>query len=230
MPLTLYRRHARTCKQRKNRYSTTCLCPCWVQGTVEGIEIRRTLKTHDWDRAEELRAHWERKGTEPADQPQPQLGIKITIEYALTKFIGDCESRGLGPSTLSKCRRLRVRFLDFLNLSGTVAFADVDAEVCRGFRESWKLSPRTASKELERFRAFFKFCVENDWIEKNPAKSIKLPKTQNIWPPRCLVWVAMRVTGAMLAELDPLAKRRCRPSGGAATASNFLVLVLVFLS
>src|ERR1035437_8611288 len=39
-------------------------------------------------------------------------------------------------------------------------------------------------------------------------------------PPRYLVWVAMRATWAMPTEFDPLAKRRCRPTGGATTASR----------
>src|ERR1035437_6206342 len=48
-----------------------------------------------------------------------------------------------------------------------------------------------------------------------------------VLPPRYLVWVAMRATWAMPAEFDPLAKRRCRPTGGAATASSFMVLVFL---
>src|ERR1035438_4871684 len=35
----------------------------------------------------------------------------------------------------------------------------------------------------------------------------------------------VRATGAMPAELDPLARRRCRPTGGVATTSSFMFLV-----
>jgi len=36
--------------------------------------------------------------------------------------------------------------------------------------EGW---PRTALKTLERVRAFFRFALENDWIERNPAKLVR---------------------------------------------------------
>ncbi|MDP2998811.1 MAG: N-acetylneuraminate synthase family protein [Bryobacterales bacterium] len=68
----------------------------------------------------------------------------------------------------------------------------------------------------------------SDWTSSMLVAYAKGARTFE--PPRCLVWVAMRVTGAMPTELDPLAKRRCRPTGGAATASSFMVLLLVFLS
>jgi integrase len=32
---------------------------------------------------------------------------------------------------------------------------------------------------LERLRGFFKFCVDSDWIEKNPAKAIKAGKVED---------------------------------------------------
>ena len=37
----------------------------------------------------------------------------------------------------------------------------------------------------------------------------------------------VRATGAMPAELDPLARRRCRPTGGVAPTSSFMVLVFL---
>jgi site-specific recombinase XerD len=29
-------------------------------------------------------------------------------------------------------------------------------------------------------RAFFQFCVDSEWIEKNPAKKLKAPKVKDI--------------------------------------------------
>jgi integrase len=42
------------------------------------------------------------------------------------------------------------------------------------------LGPTTSRNEIERLRQFFKFCVEREWIDKNPASSIKLPIIHNI--------------------------------------------------
>lgn len=52
-------------------------------------------------------------------------------------------------------------------------------EVSR-FRESWSFAPLTTRNTIERFRAFFNFCVAREWIEKNPAKSLKLPKIDEV--------------------------------------------------
>jgi integrase/recombinase XerD len=38
---------------------------------------------------------------------------------------------------------------------------------------------RTATKHLERMKSFFKFCVDSDWMETSPARSLKPPKIDN---------------------------------------------------
>ena len=42
------------------------------------------------------------------------------------------------------------------------------------------IGARTSLKEIERLRAFFKYCVENDWIAKNPAKTVKPPQIKTL--------------------------------------------------
>ena len=42
--------------------------------------------------------------------------------------------------------------------------------------QSWTDSPLYATKNLERTRAFFRFCHQAGWIEENPAKVVKPPK------------------------------------------------------
>ena len=50
--LALYRRHLRTCKNadKGNRW-TRCQCPIWVQGSIGGETIRRSLNTSNWTAA-----------------------------------------------------------------------------------------------------------------------------------------------------------------------------------
>ena len=55
----------------------------------------------------------------------------------------------------------------------------LDVDQLRDFRSTWKLNARTAAKTLERLRSFFKFCLDSDWIEKKPAKSIKAGKVED---------------------------------------------------
>jgi integrase len=49
----------------------------------------------------------------------------------------------------------------------------------RQFRATWTDGANYATKNLERLRAFFRFCMEDDWITKNPARRVKAPKAKN---------------------------------------------------
>src|SRR5690242_6879010 len=103
----------------------------------------------------------------------PERPKAITIKGALEAFITDCETRNLNASTLSKYRSLQDNLSRFVEKRNLIDLAKLQTEDVRKFREERKVAPRTSGKELERLRAFFKFCVENEWLTKNPAKSIK---------------------------------------------------------
>ena len=57
--LALYRRHLRTCKNanKGNRW-TRCQCPIWVQGSIGGETIRRSLNTGNWTAASSIVHQW----------------------------------------------------------------------------------------------------------------------------------------------------------------------------
>jgi integrase len=44
------------------------------------------------------------------------------------------------------------------------------------YREKWTLAPGTARTKIGLLRAFFHFCVDRGWIEKNPALLLKHPR------------------------------------------------------
>ena len=53
--LTIYRRHRKSCKQRmEGRGYRRCLCPIWVDGSLNGLEMRKSLRLRDWQRAQIL--------------------------------------------------------------------------------------------------------------------------------------------------------------------------------
>lgn len=43
----------------------------------------------------------------------------------------------------------------------------------REMRSSWTVSPQTAAKNMSTVKAFFEFCVANDWLARNPARLVK---------------------------------------------------------
>jgi integrase/recombinase XerD len=171
LSLSIYRRHKSKCPERADRHSRACRCTLWATNILDGKRYRRSLHTGDWDEAFKQIQLLE-NGNNP-EQPK-----RIPIQHALDAFIRDCESRNLNASTLAKYRRLVSALGSFATDRAIGTITTFTADACRDFRGTRKLSPRTASKELERLRAFFKFCVENDWLTKNPAKAIKAPKVK----------------------------------------------------
>jgi len=172
--LSLYRRHRSTCRYRHDRISKKCKkCLWWATGTLEGQPYRKSLKTRSHARAKQLLTQIE-NGNKPKEEPK-----SITIKDALAAFEKDCQARNLNPSTLSKYRLLASRLRDYASHQRIERLDQFTHAHALGFRASWTGSPRTLSKTIERLRAFFKFCVENDWLKKSPAQSIKTPQVRD---------------------------------------------------
>ena len=52
--LSIYRRHIKTCAHRsEGRKYRRCRCPIWADGLIGGQEIRESLRTRNWEEAEE---------------------------------------------------------------------------------------------------------------------------------------------------------------------------------
>jgi len=161
--LTIFRRHLEKCKHKhKGRRFRTCGCPLAVAGRLDGKIVRKSLDIRNWDAAQKIVREWE-SGNKNADIP--------TVQKAGERFIEDSESRGLSKDTIAKLKLL-VADLEELDCRIDKVTTDDLAKV----REKWDLAPSTATKKLERLRSFFKFCVERDWISKNPARGLKPPK------------------------------------------------------
>jgi integrase len=108
--------------------------------------------------------------------PEEVQAQPITILEAKNDFLKDAESgRRLGESTLRKYRLMLRHLEEFAAKKGLLYMKQLDGEALREFRDSWKLSPRTALKKLERVKAFFRFASENDWIGTNPARLVRGP-------------------------------------------------------
>jgi len=169
--LTIYRRHRKNCKQRiDGRGYRRCLCPIWVDGSLNGIEIRKSLRLRDWQRAQGLVRQWEADG-QRVEKPRP-----LAVKEACEKFVADAEARNLREPTLYKYRLLFRQLQDFAAMHGLLCITDFDIDWVRRFRASWKNKNISARKKLEAFRAFFRFVHESGWIPTNPASHLKPPK------------------------------------------------------
>ncbi len=172
--LTLWRRHRKKCPHADDRYYRQCRCPVHVEGTVEGKYYRHSLKTNSWERGEQLKRQRE-DGIVPKEQSK-----SITIKDALDAFIADCEARNLAANTRSKYKQLRDRITEFCERTHVDRLADLQPENVRRFREGRALGALTSGKELGHLRTFFHFCIEREWITRNPAAIIKAPQVKEL--------------------------------------------------
>jgi integrase/recombinase XerD len=157
--LTIYRRHRASCKNRARR-NTKCFCPIWVQGTLEGKILRRSLDLTGWEAAQRKVRDLEIRG---------DAGV-ASVSEACDKFLADCEGRKLSAGIIKKYKYVTAELKDRFTTLRSITVDDV-----RTMRNSWKYSALTALKRLEYVRTFFSFCVASGWIQSNPAKGIKSP-------------------------------------------------------
>jgi integrase/recombinase XerD len=71
------------------------------------------------------------------------------------------------------------RLNDHFQNKGYVFLNQITADDLREFRNSWKISPRTAVKHIGYVKTFFRFAIDFEWIKTNPAKPIAIPKVED---------------------------------------------------
>lgn len=179
--LTTYRRHASNCqhfgKPRNARGARGCACPIWVQGSLRGEYIRKSLNLTSWEAAADLVRSWDASGeigVVKADVP--------TVSEAVSRFFEDAVARGLKATTISKHRiLLDKQLLPWCRGKGYVRLRQLGVDELTRFRATWPDSPLSMRKKQERLAAFFHFCRVRHWVPANPILSIKLPEVTP-WP------------------------------------------------
>jgi integrase/recombinase XerD len=170
--LNLYRRHQPPCRYASRRYRN-CNCPVWVQGSLRGEYIRRGLNLRSWSAATDVVRDWETSG-EIGVVKKPDIP---TISEAVELFLADARAQQLSGETLRKYENLlRRRLLPWCESRGYRYLKQLGVEQMRQFRATWADSANYATKNLERLRALFRFCMHDDWVTKNPARAVKAPK------------------------------------------------------
>src|SRR5262244_1211903 len=170
--LTIYRRHRKKCTHRSDgREYRRCRCPVWIDGTLNGEEVRESLKTWDWQRAQEIAREWEANGRMPAPAEEP-----MSVKEACDKFLADATARGLREPTLYKYRLLFRRLQAFAEDRGMRFITESSIDFLREFRASWPNRNVAAKKKVENLRSFYRFAHDSGWIAINPAAKLKSPQ------------------------------------------------------
>jgi len=139
---------------------------------------RRQTGKSGWDEAKAVAASWEQTGvwegkTKPAPPSAPVVprepsDQRVTIERAIKVFLDDI-SKYSASKTLDKYRHLLAKLKRFSDHRGYVMIEQWTPLDVREMRASWEVSPQSAAKDMSTIKAFFEFCVANEWITRNPA-------------------------------------------------------------
>ncbi len=164
--LTPYRRHRAGCKHASRRYKS-CSCPIWVQGTLDGVSVRRSLDLTNWEAANRRIRDLEVYG------PNHSLSVK----EACTRFLSDRKAAHISQAMMAKYRHVADELTREL---GDVPLHSITPHDVRTLRESWTVAPITAQKRLELIRKFFSFCMDSDWLTKNPARLVEAPPVRHV--------------------------------------------------
>lgn len=169
--LSVYRRHQPPCRYTSRRFRN-CKCPIWVQGTLAGDYVRRSLDLRAWEAAVDLVRDWESAG---------QIGerrIEVpTIAEAVERFLADAKARHLKEPSLKKYRvLLEKKLVPFCEARGWRQMRHLTLNALRDFRESWTVAPITHQKNLEFLKAFLRFAEHSAWLSENPGRALKPPK------------------------------------------------------
>jgi integrase len=164
-----FRRHnPKKCQHAdKGRKHRSCKCPIWADGVLGNREIRLSLKTRDWNEAQRKIQRMEAEG---------RTGGRVLLSTAWDSLLADLEARGVTPDTRNKYKLLKKRMEAFAGTRRILYVSDCSVDFITSFRGTWKYGGLAALKHIERMRAFFRFCNERQWIDSNPAKSLKSPK------------------------------------------------------
>lgn len=169
--LTIFRRHLAGCKHRsKGRKYRHCACPLAVEGKLRGKMIRQSLDMRNWEAAQKLIREWEAEGK-----------AEVTLGDAVDRFLDDRESMNLSDAMMRKYRNVAA---ELKGLGEAIPLRSITVDDIRKLREGWDLAPITSQKRLEMVRKFLQFCVDSEWIDRNPAKAIRLapPKFEPTLP------------------------------------------------
>ncbi|PYR95719.1 MAG: hypothetical protein DMG16_29780 [Acidobacteria bacterium] len=198
MALKLYRRHRKECEgshaedtrsgefEEGRRGWKKCGCLIHASGSLHGAFKRKNTGRTDWREAKAIALEWEKTHSwdgevaVPPIVPEPSsLPKRTTIERAAKTFLDELREHA-AAATHKKYRLLLNRFKAFSEQRGYVMIDQWEPLDVREFRSSWKVSPGTAVRNMAMLKPFFEWCLNNEWVSRNPARLVKNPKGREV--------------------------------------------------
>jgi hypothetical protein len=103
--------------------------------------------------------------------PQP---VVTTIEDAVSAYLADEKSCNLSKETTKQSKTLfEKQLLPWAKHRGLIRVHDLTVPELVIFRSTWGNNGLTTNRKLSRLAGFFSFCIQNGWLNDNPALKIK---------------------------------------------------------
>lgn len=171
--LSVYTRHYPPCNKTDSNYRR-CRCPKWINGTLANSKfIRVSAQARSWEQAER-KARLMDIAADPLQKAVLEPNCRITIEEAVKAFLADEQARKLAnTSTCQSKTLLEKQLLEWARCQSLKFLDELTTAKLREFRASWANGALTTQRKHHRLNGFFDFCIENDWLHKNPAKRMK---------------------------------------------------------
>jgi site-specific recombinase XerD len=185
--LTLYQRHQGKCKLPMSALDK-CECVYWVRGWLRGKPVRESLDTRSLAMADLKRKSMLNPAPDPPSGGSgPRLvgapaSESLTIEAAEQRF-NQFKQRSVSSNSAENYADLIHRFRSFAETHGILPLRHVTTDLIQAFMDEnssqWNL--RTRGVKLTALRVFFNHAVDQDWIERSPAKkkSLRPPKAKD---------------------------------------------------
>ena len=151
---------------------------------------RKALNTTSWTRAQDLVREKEARG----NWHDPNQKGRVLVADAVASFLQSLASQSSGKAK-STTRKIRVALLgvnpewahkakrkaspgllDFCRTRGITTLDQLSVPLLTAYTASWECGPLHRSKRIQLLRRFFHFCIAAEWLEKNPALTLRHPQ------------------------------------------------------
>lgn len=174
MIVTVWTRHKSTCPFKNDRAYKQCRCPKHLQYSLNGKQIRTSAKTAFWSTAARKARSIEERHEAALLGKKPAQPEAITLEHAVDRYLAEKKFHKVSDEFYTSLERIfRKELLQWAQSQGAHYLEDLTTSKLQEYRITWtRLRDITARKRTEKFSAFFNFCLNNEWIRRNPVKGL----------------------------------------------------------
>ena len=173
--ITIFVRHStkdgKPCKYAGDEMARRCNCRKHLRWTLNGTQYRKAAGTRSWGEAEKVKRQIEDQLSGVVPVETPESTAKLVAE-AVALFIADKKVQGLTPDLIKKYTLWLGRLQAHCESKGIFTIQGITRETVTEFCADWaELYPSTytRSKLRERYKSFFRYCSESQWIDRVPV-------------------------------------------------------------